>query len=78
MTCRDEVLKAAKFLSGGSPDVTFSPADIVRRMEKMGTSFSESTIRTHVVSKMCYQAPANHAARYDDLERVTRGRYRLR
>lgn len=78
MTCRDEVLKAASFLASGSPDGTFSPADIVHRMEKMGTSFSESTIRTHVVSRMCHQAPVNHAAKYSDLERVGRGRYKLR
>lgn len=78
MTCRDEVIKAARFLANNSPDGTFRPVDIVQRMENMGTKFSESTIRTHVVSRMCYKAPANHASRFDDLERVGRGRYRLR
>ena len=78
MTCRDEVLKAAAFLSKSSLDSTFSPADIVNRMQKMGTDYSESTIRTHVVSKMCIGTPINHACKHDDLERVSRGVYRLR
>lgn len=78
MTCRDEILKAAEFLARNSGDGTFSPADVVHRMQSLGTEFTESTIRTHVVSRMCHEAPENHASRYDDLERVERGRYRLR
>lgn len=78
MTYRDEVLKAARFLAYNSLDGTFSPVDVINRMGLMGTNFRESTIRTHVVSRMCYQAPTNHAAKYDDLERIGRGRYRPR
>lgn len=78
MTCRDEILKAANFLQSSSPDNTFSPAEVIHRMQRMGTDYSESTIRTHIVSKMCHGAPTNHAGKYDDLERVSRGLYRLR
>ena len=43
-----------------------------------GTEHEESTIRTHVCSVMCANAPTNHMTTYDDLERVSHGRYRLR
>jgi hypothetical protein len=41
------------------------------------SEFKESTIRTHVVSRMCANAPENHAVVYADLERVRPGYYRL-
>lgn len=78
MTCIGEVLKAVRFLVDSSADGTFRPIDVVNRMQRMGTSFSESTIRTHIVSRMCQNVPINHAVKYDDIERVGRGRYRLR
>ena len=40
--------------------------------------YPEHTIRTEIVSRMCGEAPVHHAVAYDDLERVDRGRYRLR
>jgi hypothetical protein len=78
VTCREEVLKAATFLSRRSGCGTFALADLMAEMQRRGTNFAESTIRTHVTSRMCINAPANHASRSDDLERVGRGFYRLR
>jgi hypothetical protein len=39
--------------------------------------FAASTVRTHVSSRMCSNAPDHHAVVYDDLVRVRRGVYRL-
>lgn len=77
MTVRSEVLKAARALSAASPDGTFSPAEVVELLQRWRTTYGEATIRTHVVSAMCVNAPDNHAVKYADLERVSRGRYRL-
>lgn len=40
--------------------------------------YRESTIRTHVVSRMCAQAPRHHAVSYPDLDRVAHALYRRR
>ncbi len=75
--CREEVLAAARRIhAAGHAD--FSPSEIVRQMQRDGTKYEESTIRTHVVSRMCADAPNNHGTTYADLERVAHGRYRIR
>jgi hypothetical protein len=51
--------------------------EVVDWMRAEGTSFAESTIRTHVTSRMCLDAPDNHAVTYGDFRRVRRGVYRL-
>ena len=76
MTARREILEAARNLAarGVSP---FSPKDILDEMNRRGTRYPESTIRTHVVSAMCINAPTNHAVTYADLRRVGHGQYEL-
>ena len=75
--CREEVLAAARRLHGrGHAD--FSPADVVHEMQALGTGYEETTIRTHVVSRMCADAPENHGTTYSDLERIGPGKYRMR
>ncbi|WP_435823570.1 DUF7669 domain-containing protein [Micromonospora chalcea] len=76
-TCRDEVLQAAKDLAARSSDGTFTPEEVVRLLLARGTAYAESTVRTHVISRMCVNAPGHHARRYADLVRDERGRYRL-
>ena len=78
MTCHDEVLKAAKYLSQRAASGQFTMGDIVNEMQRKGSQYAESTIRTHVASRMCRNAPANHQSRSDELERLRRGVYRLR
>ncbi len=78
MTCRDEVLAAFDRLERRHGSTTFDLAEIVREVEAAGTSYEESTIRTHVSSRMCADAPDHHGTTYADLERVGRGRYRRR
>ena len=78
MTCRDEILTAARILSGASPRGEFALEEIINHMRRSGSRYKESTIRTHVVSRMCANAPDNHAVTYSDLERTDRGTYVLR
>jgi len=77
MTCRDEVLNAAQILSKQSHFGEFTLGDILKFLERQGTSYKESTIRTHVVSRMCDNAPDNHGVTYADLVRSGYGTYRL-
>ena len=76
MTARRGILEAARDLTarGNSP---FSPKDIINELHRRGTRYPESTIRTHIVSAMCINAPTNHAVTYADLRRVGHGQYEL-
>ncbi len=76
MTARDEVLAAAKVLAAGSADGTFTVDELVGYLRRRGSSYKASTIRTHVVSRMCTNAPNHYAVTYRDLVRVGDGRYR--
>lgn len=78
MTCRDEILAALPSVAARSADRSFSPQDVVDELARRGSDYSPSTIRTHVVSRMCSNAPDNHARVYDDLVRVSDGVYRIR
>jgi len=77
MTCRQEVLGAARTLTAASSDGTFTPAEVVNLLKQRGTSYPSTTIRTHVTAVMCISAPDNHAVKYPDLVRVRPGRYAL-
>lgn len=75
--CREAVLDAASRIHrAGHGD--FSPAEIILQVRRDGYDYADSTIRTHVTSRMCADAPENHGTTYDDLERVAHGRYRMR
>lgn len=76
-TAREAVLAAAKTLVARSPDGTFTVAEIVNEVRRRDGRLADSTVRTHVVSRMCVNAPDHHATVFPDLERVDRGRYRL-
>jgi predicted RNase H-like HicB family nuclease len=52
----------------------FTPHEIVRALPHI----NESTVRTHVVSRCCVDAPANHEHTWDYFRRVERGVYELR
>jgi hypothetical protein len=76
MTCRDDILAAIADHERATGQATFTILDVLGRMT--GSPYTESTIRTHIVSVMCSDAPKNHGTVYDDLERLERGVYRLR
>lgn len=76
MNCRDDILAVIPSVAG--PDGTFTPEQVVAALRTQGSRYAESTVRTHVVNRMCADAPDHHARVYDDLVRVDRSRYRLR
>lgn len=76
-TCREAVLAAFDRLELRHHRNVFELSEIVREVLAV-TGFAESTIRTHISSKMCVQAPTNHAMKYSDLDRVGPGEYRRR
>jgi hypothetical protein len=77
-TCREEILRAAQALTLRSGRPEFSLARVIEEMHRRGTRYADSTIRTHVSSRMCAGAPGHHGVVYNDLERVGRGLYRVR
>jgi hypothetical protein len=46
---------------------------VIDELLRTGTRYKPSTIRTHIVSRMCANAPDHHASTYDDPERVADG-----
>ena len=77
VTCRDDVLAAMRTLQRRHGRRDFALFEIVHEVQARGTIYKETTIRTHVFSYMCADTPDRHAVVYDDLVRVSRGRYVL-
>lgn len=75
-TCREHVLRAFERLENRHGRSDFELADIVTEVLALSSAYAESTIRTHITSRMCGNAPDHHATTFDDLERVDRGLYR--
>jgi hypothetical protein len=78
MTARDEILAVLPAVRARTGRETFTPQDVIDELQCRGTSYKPSTIRTHIVSRMCSNAPDHHARTYDDLERIADGQYRRR
>lgn len=70
-TVQMEVLEAARRVADG--DWTFRLADAVRALAHL----NESTVRTHVTSRCCVNAPRHHQHRWPYFRRVGRGLYRV-
>ncbi|MDE0150553.1 MAG: type II toxin-antitoxin system HicB family antitoxin [Rhodospirillaceae bacterium] len=67
-----EVLAAAQLLCG-TADWTFRLVDVVRALSHL----NERSVRTHVASRCCENAPENHAHRWPYFRRVRRGVYEI-
>lgn len=78
LTARDEILLAVADLMRRSGSAEFDLNDVLVEMRQRGSRYAESTIRTHVTSRMCANAPDHHATTFNDFEKVGRGRYKLR
>jgi hypothetical protein len=76
-TAREQILTAIDRIARGS-STTFRIGDVLQELHASGTDLADNTIRTHITSRMCQDAPDHHGTTYDDLERVDRGIYRLR
>ena len=77
MTARDDILAAIDRITARSGTDVFTLTDVIEEMGRAETPYAESTIRTHVTSRMCANAPDHHQTVYDDLIWVGRGQYRL-
>ena len=74
--CREVVLAACDRPEHRNHRKEFDLWEIVKEVFASTIEFKESTIRTHVLSKMCIQAPTHHAMKHDDLDRIEWGKYR--
>src|SRR5712691_3148435 len=68
-----EVLAAARRLGAERKDWTFTPDEVVRALPHL----NPGTIRTHVTSRCCDNAPKNHPHKWSYFTRVGRGLYRV-
>ena len=66
-----EVLQAARALA--SADWTFEIRAVVRALPHLNAG----TVRTHVASRCCVNAPSNHQSRHPYFRAVGRGLYRI-
>jgi len=73
MSVQQEVLAAARRLCEERGEWTFSPDEIVRALPGLNAS----TVRTHVVSRCCINAPANHPHRWGYFRRASRAVYEI-
>ena len=71
MPAHDEVLAAALRICSERVDWTFTPEEIVRALPHL----NPGTVRTHVTSRCCINAPKNHPHKWDYFRRVGRGQY---
>ena len=71
MHVHEEVLRTANRLA--EPNGMFHLSEVVRELRHL----NESTVRTHIVSRCCVNAPQNHPHKWDYFRRVDRGRYEI-
>ena len=74
MAIHDEVLRAAIQICREREDWTFRADEVVVRLPHL----NESSVRTHIVSRCCVNAPKNHPHKWDYFERIGRGLYEIR
>lgn len=78
MSCRDEILDCVLAVTKRRSSGEFTVQEVLDWMRTHGTRYADSTIRTHIVSRLCVNAPPHHNVRYPDFERTARGTYRLK
>jgi predicted RNase H-like HicB family nuclease len=73
MPVHDQVLSTARRLCRERGGWTFRLDEVVRALPHLNAS----TVRTHIVSRCCVNAPAHHLHRWRYFRRVGRGRYEI-
>lgn len=73
MPIHDMVLATAQRISARRADGIFRLAEVVAALPNL----NERSVRTHVASRCCVDAPEHHAHRWPYFERAGRGMYRL-
>ena len=74
MTIHEEILNTARRLCAARRSWSFAPAELVRALPHL----NERSVRTHIVSRCCVDAPAHHAHRWPYFRRLGRGVYEIR
>lgn len=74
MPIHEEVLKTAVRLCRERGGWTFRADEIVRALPHL----NERSVRTHIVSRCCTNAPKNHPHKWDYFRRIGRGIYEIR
>jgi len=73
MAVHQDVLRAAQRLCCERGRWTFSAEEVVRALPHL----NENSVRTHVSSRCCVNAPAHHARRWPYFRRLRRGMYEI-
>jgi hypothetical protein len=73
MPIHDEVLSAARRFCQERKERTFRVEEIVHALPHL----NPSSVRTHIVSRCCLNAPKNHPHKWDYFRRVARGEYEI-
>ncbi|MDJ0331777.1 hypothetical protein [Planococcus sp. S3-L1] len=76
-TAREEILSAVKIITEERDEEHFSLSEVLEYMERKETTYKVSTIRTHITSRCCTNAPNHHGTVFNDYERIGKGLYRL-
>ena len=74
MKIHEEILAAARRLCAARRNWTFTPVEVVQALPHL----NPRSVRTHVVSRCCANAPSHHAHRWPYFERLQRGVYEIR
>ena len=74
MSIHDEILATAQRICAGRDVWTFTPAEIVAALPHLNAR----SVRTHITSRCCVNAPANHPHRLPYFLRIRRGTYEIR
>ena len=73
MKIHEEILAAARRLCTARRRWTFTPVEIVRALPHL----NERSVRTHIVSRCCVNAPSHHAHRWPYFRRLRHGVYEV-
>ena len=71
MSIHHEILAAARRICVSKGEWTFTPAEVVAALPHLNAR----SVRTHITSRCCVNAPANHPHRLPYFLRVARGTY---
>lgn len=75
-TVREDVLEAFQALERKTGRLDFRPQEIVEEVLRRSPERKAASVRTHVTSVMCADAPVHHDNHTDELSRVAPGIYR--
>lgn len=76
-TCRDEMLWTIQNLVKKKGENRFTIEEVLIAMKAAGTTYKDSTIRTHLTNKCCVGKSQHHQTVYNDYHHIERGLYSL-